>query len=272
MDIQAYIQSGIIESYVLGLATSEEVAEVEALRLQQPEVHQAIDEFSLSLEQRLSENAIPPPPHVREKVFEAIQEKRDGSAFSVVHGDGGQKVSAPVIRVLKFAAAVAVPLLLLSAALNIYLYTKYRDKSTAYRALLIDKNSLYAQNRVYQTSLNEWRSAVAMLADPAMKQVTLKSTKSKDNKDNMVMVLWDTRNKDVYVMPKKLPAPAQGKQFQLWALVDGKPVNAGMISGECPGVCKMKNIPKAQAFAITLENEGGSAVPTLSEMVAKGEI
>ena len=32
MDIKEYIQSGIIEQYVLGLASAEEVAELEQLR------------------------------------------------------------------------------------------------------------------------------------------------------------------------------------------------------------------------------------------------
>ena len=46
MDINAYIESGIIESYVLGLATAEEIAEVELLCSQQDEIKKAIDNFS----------------------------------------------------------------------------------------------------------------------------------------------------------------------------------------------------------------------------------
>jgi hypothetical protein len=45
VDIQVYIQSGIIESYVLGLASAEEIAELEAMRLQYPEVDEAIFRF-----------------------------------------------------------------------------------------------------------------------------------------------------------------------------------------------------------------------------------
>jgi len=270
VDIRAYIQSGIIEGYVLGLATPAEVAEMETLRLQHREVESAVQQFSVLLEQRAVENAIPPPPGVKERILEAIQEKKDTPALRVVGSREKREVSVPVIRALKFAAAVAVPLLVLSAALNIYLYSKYRDKSIAYQSLLIEKKTLVADNQVYQTRMNEWHSAAAMLADSAMKQVTLKGTKGRE--DNMVMLLWDTRNRDVYIMPKKLPTPAQGKQFQLWALVDGKPVDAGMLSPGCAAMCKMKNISKAEGFAITLENEGGSPSPTLSEMYVLGTI
>ena len=62
-----------------------------------------------------------------------------------------------------------------------------------------------------------------------------------------------------------------GKQYQLWAIVDGKPVDAGLIT-DCIGLCKMKRIDRAQAFAITLEKAGGSPTPTLTEMYVFGKI
>ena len=42
MDIQAYIQSGVIESYVLGVADAQDVAELQRLRFEYPEVEAAI--------------------------------------------------------------------------------------------------------------------------------------------------------------------------------------------------------------------------------------
>jgi anti-sigma-K factor RskA len=62
-----------------------------------------------------------------------------------------------------------------------------------------------------------------------------------------------------------------GKQYQLWAIVDGKPVDAGMV-GDCEGLCKMKVINRAEAFAITLEKEGGSSAPTLTAMYVMGKV
>jgi hypothetical protein len=47
VDIQAYIQSGIIESYVLGLASLEEVEELERLQIQFSAVLHSISEFSV---------------------------------------------------------------------------------------------------------------------------------------------------------------------------------------------------------------------------------
>jgi hypothetical protein len=48
VNTQEYIQSGIIESYVLGMASSAEAAELEQLCLQYPEIKQALTDFEIS--------------------------------------------------------------------------------------------------------------------------------------------------------------------------------------------------------------------------------
>jgi anti-sigma-K factor RskA len=63
-------------------------------------------------------------------------------------------------------------------------------------------------------------------------------------------------------------------QYQLWALVDGKPVDLGvfdMRDGEV-GLKNMKPIGVAQTFAVTLEPRGGSVSPTLEKLMVIGNI
>ncbi len=71
MDIQEYIKSGVIESYVLGIATSEEVQEVEQMK-QYPEVQEAIVDFSSSLEEQAFLNAVAPPPDLKERIMQSL--------------------------------------------------------------------------------------------------------------------------------------------------------------------------------------------------------
>ena len=76
-------------------------------------------------------------------------------------------------------------------------------------------------------------------------------------------VYWDTTSHDVYLMVNNLPAPASDQQYQLWALLDGKPIDMGMleISEKPLQLYRMKNAQNAQAFAITLEKKGGNPTP-----------
>ena len=71
-EVQAYIESGIIEMYVLGIASTEEMLEVEAMAAAHPEVSDAIDAFSASIEQSLLKNAVEPPATVRPFVMATI--------------------------------------------------------------------------------------------------------------------------------------------------------------------------------------------------------
>lgn len=272
MDIQAYIQSGIIESYVLGLASAEEVAELEKLKANFPEVQQAISEFSASLQEYTFKNAIAPPSEVKAKIIAAIKDEKapapvvslPGNTTTIANG------SAKPFRLLRFITAASVILFIASAALNFYFYNRYRQKNNDYQTLLAERNALFANNQLYQTHLRQWDSVSEMMADPTMAMIKMQGTPGREQ--HLATIFWNTKNKDVYVMPNKLPHPAKGKQFQLWALVNGKPVDAGVLDPLCKGVCKMKNIPTAQAFAITLEKEGGSATPTKEAMYVLGKV
>lgn len=59
-DIDAYIKSGIIESYVLGITNAEEEKEVMQMAAAHAEIRAAINTFSLELENHAMANAIAP--------------------------------------------------------------------------------------------------------------------------------------------------------------------------------------------------------------------
>jgi anti-sigma-K factor RskA len=272
VDIQAYIQSGIIESYVLGLASAEEVEELESQRLMYSEVRQAISEFSVLLEQKAFENSIEPTPDVRPKIMAAIKDEVSLAPVTSLPPDVSTNSDVPAkgFQLWQMLAAASVILFIASACLNFYLYNKYNQKNDAYQALLTERNTLQANSQIYKARVLQWQKAAEVVSDPAMAVIKMPGTPGKEQ--SLATVYWNTINKDVYVMPNKLPQPAKGKQFQLWALVDGQPVDAGLLDPSCEGACKMKNVPKAQAFAITLENEGGSPTPTMNEMFVFGKV
>lgn len=71
-NIREYINSGIIEAYVLGIATPEERMEVEELAIEYIIVREAIDEFSYNLEQFSFLNAPSPDPVIKPSLLATI--------------------------------------------------------------------------------------------------------------------------------------------------------------------------------------------------------
>ena len=267
MDIREYIESGAIESYVLGLADAQEAAELELLSRQHPEIRDAIDAFEASLESHALAHAVPPPAAVKGRLMQQLE-----GSFVVPD----MIAAAPVVSISRrprYIAAAAVILLMISAGLNVYFYNQFRDTKNQYQALLIQKNSLLSENNVMQARSLNMYEGMQLMSDPAVTKVSMTGTGTgvKERENNLATVFWDNKTKDVYLLGNKLPQAPAGKQYQLWAIVNGKPVDAGML-GECPGLCRMKNITGASAFAITLEKTGGVAQPTLSELQVIGKV
>jgi anti-sigma-K factor RskA len=70
----------------------------------------------------------------------------------------------------------------------------------------------------------------------------------------------------------KLPMPPSDKQYQLWALKDGKPYDAGVFDMTGDMHMMPVKIGEADAFAVTLEKKGGSPTPTLTQLYMMGKI
>lgn len=290
MNIEEYISSGIVESYVLGLADAQERAEFEKMCVLHPEVKAARDNFERSLEAQGRSTQLQPPLSLKKRIFSAIELETTDSNTSLSDNipprfagvetsspgnDGYSKarVARMPVNLQKIIAVAAVVLLILSTALNFYFFSQYRHYNEQYRALLVSQTELAQHNEVLQTRVLEYEKTVDMMKDPGMAIVKMPAIPNSPDPTSATVVYWDTATKDVYLAVSKLPAPAADQQYQLWAMVDGNPVDAGVFDlGSNAGLFKMKNIPRAQAFAITLERKGGSATPSLDKLYVMGKV
>lgn len=276
MNIQEYIQSGIIESYVLGLASEEERLEFENTCATYPELVEARTAFELTLEQHVSSGIVTPPVYLKDKILSSVTgDQNESAAINYAaeddYADDDQPLIIRKLFSLRSAAAAAIILLGASVLLNFYFYNKNRKLVEIYNALAIQQSQLLTNNQSMQTKLNDYQTNFEHIRNPRMKAVKLPGVAA--NASSMCTVYWDTQTKDVYLMVNNLPKPAPDKQYQLWAMVNGKPVDAGMLDMDTGQmVVKMKNIPIAQAFAITLEKKGGSPTPDMNAMYVMGTI
>lgn len=265
MTAQEYIESGSIESCVLGLATEAEMTEFERMCADYPEVSAARDQFEALLEQQAMAGAVTPPAPLRDQIWQKLQAEAPASTQAPVIPLTGASTSWK-----KYLVAASLILLAGSAALNVYLYNRYKSADQQYTDLLASQQQLASSNQSMQTRMESLQQDMSVMGNPEMKQVKLADVNKTNSQST---IFWNSQSKDVYLMVHHLPKPAAGKQYQLWAIVDGKPVDAGMVTlGDSPALLKMKTIASAQAFAITLEKEGGSPSPTLTAMYVMGKV
>jgi anti-sigma-K factor RskA len=87
-------------------------------------------------------------------------------------------------------------------------------------------------------------------------------------------MFWDKKTGKVYIMIHHLPQSSAQNDYQLWAMVNDKPVNIGLIKDEIRGrFIEMDNVPAgALSFIVTLEKAGGAASPTIGETYLAGKL
>ena len=249
MNTQEYILSGIVESYVLGLASDDERKEFEQMCTQYPEILAARTAFELALEKQAMEYAIAPPADLKNKIFEQI-----GGTAKVV---SMQSAPAKKINWAKYAAAASVILLAGSIYWNISLSNKNKKLENNY-------NNTVAE-------LSEVKKDIqTLIGNPNIKMASMKGMPS--SPQSYATVYWDTTSHDVYLLTNNLPLPASDKQYQLWAIFDGKPVDLGVFNLKKEKLLiQAKNAQGAEAFAITLEEKGGSPTPK-GDMIVLGKL
>lgn len=269
MNLQEYILSGIIESYVLGLSSKEERIEFEKMCVVHPEVLEARNAFETSLENFAIVNGVAPAPALKNKILAAVSELNQTSGGKLVNMKRDEK-SSRNFGWLKYAAAASIILLIGSLYFNYDFYNRNQQLQNNYADVQQKLN-----NSNEQLARME-KDADILQQNPNIKMAALHGT---DNSPlSFVTVYWDTTSKDVYLMVNNLPTPPTDKQYQLWALLDGQPIDMGMLEMDNVSVnrkgllLQMKNAQNAQAFAITLEKKGGSPSPSMDKMYAMGKL
>jgi anti-sigma-K factor RskA len=273
-NIKAYIESGILELYVLGNLSPEERLQVEGMASKHAAVKAEIDQIEQSLEFYAEQYAVEPSEAVRDKILNGLLTNLgDDRTFTRPRKHSGKEVFENDIIPLhirqksfyKYAFAACLTLLLISIYGLINLYSKLQESSSQLTAMQLDKQKIANQVNLMDKELDMYR-------DTSYRILRLKGV-AKTPQSAMTLA-WSPATKKVVVdmHSMKLPAHDKQHQYQLWALVGGKPVDMGVFdaNADTRNVKEMKLIAAADAFAVTLEPMGGSVSPTLDQMVVMG--
>ena len=280
-EAKAYIESGKLELYVLGQLTAEEQLEVEEMSKRYPAVKEEINAIEIALEQYAMEHAIQPTSGLEQRIFAQIS----GASEIPVTPEPVVKQEAVVVplypdhtgtvRTLRFALAACAVLLVVSVFSLYSAHSKLAIANDQIVALNQSKEKFAATVSFMKDENEDLQQIAAMSADPTWTTVKLAGTKIAPEA-NMV-VYWHKKGQHVMVDNTRMALPQndEGHQYQLWALVNGKPVDLGVFDAKAEPkklLVAMKEIGTAQAFAVTLEKRGGSINPTMEKLVAMGGV
>ncbi|WP_128543986.1 anti-sigma factor [Larkinella soli] len=274
MNIKEYIESGILEEYVLGTASPQERREVECLSSIYPEIRQELDSLSVALEQYALTLRRDPPADIKENLLKTLDftppaaSEPKGTPIRPLYPIDDPD-SRPTYRVTWLVAA-SVGLLMLVFAF--FLYSQLQTARQSVAELQSSKEKLEGEVEVLRERQTQSDLTLAMLKEPGMRAIRLNPTDS--TRQDLATVYWNTDTGQVSLEVDSLTRPPDTQQYQLWAIVDGQPVDAGVFDiGEGTQlVHQTLKFTRADAFAITLERRGGSPTPTMTAMVVMGNV
>ncbi len=279
MNVSAYIQSGNLEAYVLGALSAAEAREAADLVARYPELQAEVAAIEETIMRYARTGTAQPPAELMAKVWEALQQDAQqrpaGQVVDAPHALPRRiPLSAPTAGArrtsFRWAQAAVWIGLLGSLALNGVQTVRNTRLSRHYSQL---QARVEGAQTSQQKTAAEYAALQAATMDPTAVRVVMKPAKAGGTGEGTV--LYQPGAAKAYLALRDLPAPPSGKQYQLWIIREGKPVDIGMVPiGQQAG--EMLQVPKevrgAEAFAVSLEPAGGSTTPTADQILMLGAV
>ncbi|WP_426327503.1 anti-sigma factor [Pedobacter sp. R-06] len=283
-NLKAYIESGVLELYVLGDLSPEEALQIEEMASQYPEVRDEIAAIEHAMEQYAMQNAVEPSADVETRLFEklGLSEVEENVNVQpepiyteeprIIRLDG----SDAKVRTLRYALVACIALLVISTAALFITYNKLNAAHDQIASLNLDKQKFAGVVSKLEFE-NQGLDNMAAMAD-SKEWATIRMAGQAFSPNSKMKVYWNKKDKSVLInyVAMDLPKTDAAHQYQLWALVNGKPVSLGVFgktdSTNNEALVKMQAIQEAQAFAVTIEPMGGSVNPTMEKLTVMGGV
>lgn len=263
----------------MGTASDQEQREVHCLSSIYPEIKEELERIQSTLENYVNSIAVTPPDGLKASILERIKEVPQEKVL--------KKVETPVAMASKEVKVVQMPkyvkLAMVASVAAVVGVSALFVMQTQENAKLADQvGVLESQNNQkqseYLANLEQLEQNLAatqevqnFITNEQTIEVVLGGTAL--DPDAQVRVYWQKDANKLVVKNNGLPKEAEGKQYQLWALADGVPVDLGVLDKDFAiTAARDINIKDLQAFAITLEDEGGKPTPDLDQLYVVGEI
>jgi hypothetical protein len=277
MDIKSYIESGILETYLLGECTAQQAKEIAIMASLHTEIQAELTLQAQAMEMIAEAMAVQPSKDLKKNIMQAIDATpnqtpapipivnmpTNGVAVQHAASEPQLKLNRWLAAACAIMAATLLASILMMGKQNAALSQQLAQLQTQTQSAELATKSLYGEvrslkNSFYQVSASNYQ-IVKMVGLPISKQSN--ST-----------IFWDKDTKEVKIYASNLPTPAANEQYQLWAIVGGAPVSLGVFDPNDSALQNMQNISNPQAFAVTLEKRGGSTTPTMDKMYVIGNV
>ncbi|NNE77073.1 MAG: anti-sigma factor [Pricia sp.] len=244
--IKIFLDSDLLENYLLGTTNQEESLQVESYIAMHPEVREAYEELQDNLERFAKLHAVKAPEHLKEKILSRIRKENMAKK-----------------KFYRFAVAASLAVLMSIGAS----YFFWDQNQSLQEENTIVNNKIDDLEETMREQLEDVRNQFIVLQNPETKKYSVQGNKKAEELKAVAYV--NPVKKLSYINVSKLPHLPEDQCYQMWAEVNGKMVNLGIIQ-EADSQEKLLALPYSDNAVgyITIEPKGGNQSPTVENIVA----
>ena len=244
--IKAFLDSDLLEKYLIDDISTEEKLRVERYIAMYPEVRKTYDELQENLEAFAKMHARKTPEGLKETIINRIRNEKSGRR-----------------KFYRYAVAASIAALLFAGSS----YFFWNQNQTLQEKNTIVNNKIKDLEQDMKVQLEDLRNQYIVLNNPNTKKVpVMGNMKAKELK---AIAYINPVKKLSYINVSNLPQLPEDQCFQMWAEVNGELVNLGVIK-QFDDKEKLLAMPYDESAVgyITIEPQGGNTSPTVQNIVA----
>jgi len=244
--IRIFLDTDLLEKYLLGTTTLEESMQVERYIAMYPEVRKTYDELQANLETFAKLYALKTPEGLKAKILNRVKAQNTGRR-----------------KFQRYAIAASIAALLFAGSS----YFFWNQNQNLQDENVIVNNKIRTLEEDMKEQLEDVRNQFIVLNNPQTKKYAVNGNKKA--KELKAVAYINPVKKLSYINVRSLPNLPDNQCYQMWAEVNGEMVNLGVIKN-VDDKDHLRPLPYAENAVgyITIEPQGGNDTPTVQNIVA----
>ncbi|HLV38175.1 anti-sigma factor [Xanthomarina sp.] len=254
--INTFLNSDLLEKYLLGDTTPSETEKVETHLSEYPEVQNAYNTLQKNLEIVSKSQAVDAPKHILNNILNELD-------------------NTPVINIkpirkyrkwyhLSIAASFAA---LIFAGSSFVFFTQNQNLKTENQKIVDEIYDLRNDISLNNNKLNDIMQQFKQLNNPETEKYIITGNNRAKNLKTVAYI--NPKDKTSMIDVVSLPQLPEDQQYQIWAQVQDKMVSLGILSETDRELKQIPYTENALGLSITIENKGGNQIGSKENSVAE---
>lgn len=244
--ITTFLNSNLLDKYLIGQTTTSESVEVEYYINTYPEVIKVYEQLQDKLELSAQINAVKAPKNALDNILNALEEETPVIPM---------QPKKPRKKWFSLAIAASVAALLFAGS-SAYLYIQNSNLSNENQVIVDEIFDLRSDIAKNNNRLNDILEQFKQLNNPETEKYVLQGNRSA--KDLKTVAYINPKEKKSMIDVVSLPQLPDDQVYQIWADIQGKMVSLGILTEADRKLQEIPYTEDALGLSISVEPKGGS--------------